>query len=90
MVIESVPYNPASIDDVNADRSDVSVIAEGLAIRIEGETGVTAGIYRIDGTLAGHIASGEGEFHVAAPGVYVVRYVTADGIEGHSKVSCRL
>ena len=90
VVIESVPYNPASIDDVNADRSDVSVIAEGLAIRIEGETGVTAGIYRIDGTLAGHIASGEGEFHVAAPGVYVVRYVTADGIEGHSKVSCRL
>lgn len=88
VTIEAVPYNPASIDDVQAENSQVKVSVEGLTVTIEGE-GVNADIYRADGILAGHAGGASRSFTVNAPGVYIVRYVTDRGESGQVKVSCR-
>ncbi|MDE6115329.1 MAG: CotH kinase family protein [Muribaculum sp.] len=86
--IESVPYNPASIDEVEMSSVDVEVEVEGLEISLHGPEGLAAEVYGIDGTMACRISGGcSGK--VAAAGVYVVRYVSASGLVGSVKVRCR-
>lgn len=88
VALESVPYNPASIDNVAESCDEVTVTAEGLTIRIAGAAVTDVDIYSADGRLAAHI-SGEGTVDMATGGVYIVRYVTSGGAARHSKVSCR-
>lgn len=87
--VESVPYNPASIDNLVHEAEQVSVVTDGLVIRIEGDDAATAEVYRVDGTLAGCIGKGVRSVEVSSPGVYLVSYVTSGGVVRHSKVNCR-